>query len=154
MASGSRSTNSASRTQPDIDLKVGSWYVSTHPSSHFVTNLMAALVTDDARYNLADGNLAIHRADGTEKVLLTDAAAVVDTLSDRFGINVDDVGERGTLEARIDRLLSRQPGPDSPQGFFDVARRSGERQPDERVAALGVEVDARRDGNTGVGQQL
>ncbi len=30
------------RTQPDIDLTVGSWYVSTHPSSHFVTNLMAA----------------------------------------------------------------------------------------------------------------
>jgi arylamine N-acetyltransferase len=93
---------------------VGSWYVSTHPSSHFVTNLMAALVTDDARYNLADGSLAVHRAEGTEKVLLTDAAAVVDTLSERFGINVDDVGERGTLEARIDRLLSRQPGPDSP----------------------------------------
>jgi arylamine N-acetyltransferase len=102
------------RTQPDIDLKVGSWYVSTHPSSHFVTNLMAALVTDDARYNLADGSLAVHRAEGTEKVLLTDAAAVVDTLSERFRINVDDVGERGTLEARIDRLLSRQPGPDSP----------------------------------------
>ncbi|MGA9677778.1 MAG: arylamine N-acetyltransferase [Mycobacterium sp.] len=97
------------RTQPDIDLKVGSWYVSTHPSSHFVTNLMVALVTDDARWNLADRNLAIHRADETEKILLDDAAAVVDTLSDRFGINVADIGargahgERGVLEARIDR---------------------------------------------------
>src|SRR3984957_14827615 len=29
------------RTQPEIDLKVGSWYVSTNPASHFVTNLMA-----------------------------------------------------------------------------------------------------------------
>ena len=43
-----------------------------------------------------------------------DAAAVVDTLSERFGINVADVGERGQLEARIDRLLSAQPGPQSP----------------------------------------
>ena len=102
------------RTQPDIDLKVGSWYVSTNPSSHFVTNLMVALVTDDARWNLADRNLTVHRADATEKFVLADAAAVVDTLSERFGINVADVGERGQLEARIDRLLSAQPGPQSP----------------------------------------
>jgi arylamine N-acetyltransferase len=102
------------RTQPQIDLLVGSWYVSTHPSSHFVTNLMAAFITADARCNLADRNLAIHRADGTEKIVLADAAAVVDTLSERLGINVADVGERGVLEARIDRLPNGQPGPDSP----------------------------------------
>jgi arylamine N-acetyltransferase len=93
------------RTQPEIDLKVGSWYVSTHPSSHFVTNLMAALITDGARWNLADRNLTIHRADATEKILLDDAAAVVDTLSERFGINVADVGGRSVLEARIDERL-------------------------------------------------
>jgi arylamine N-acetyltransferase len=93
------------RTQPEIDLKVGSWYVSTNPSSHFVTNLMAALVTDGARCNLADHNLTIHRADATEKVLLDDAAAVVDTLSERFGINVADVGDRSLLETRIDDIL-------------------------------------------------
>ena len=102
------------RTQPEIDLKVGSWYVSTNPSSHFVTNLMAAFVTDDARWNLADRNLAIHRADATEKVVLDDAAAVIDTLSERFGINVADVGERSVLKARIDRLVDGQPGPDAP----------------------------------------
>jgi arylamine N-acetyltransferase len=101
------------RTAPMIDLKVGSWYVSTHPSSHFVTNLMAATVTDDARWNLADGNLTIHRAGGSEKIRLDGAAAVVDTLSERFGINVSDAGERSVLEARIDRLLAGQPGPDS-----------------------------------------
>jgi arylamine N-acetyltransferase len=93
------------RTQPEIDLKVGSWYVSTNPASHFVTNLMASRVVDDARLNLADRNLAIHRADATEKIRLDDAAAVVDTLTDRFGINVGDVGERSALEARIDEIL-------------------------------------------------
>ena len=87
------------RTEPGIDLKVGSWFVSTHPSSQFVTGLMAALVTDDARYNLSGRDLTIHRAGGSEKVLLDDAAAVVETLHGRFGINIDDVGARSA--ARI-----------------------------------------------------
>ena len=93
------------RTQPEIDLTVGSWYVSTHPKSHFVTGLLVAMVTDDARYNLSGRNLAIHRDGGTEKVLLDGAAAVLDTLKDRFGINIDDGFERSALEARIDGIL-------------------------------------------------
>jgi arylamine N-acetyltransferase len=96
-------------TQPDIDRKVGSWFVSTHPSSHFVTSLTAARVTEGGRLNLAGRNLTIHRADASEKVWLDDAAAVVDILSDLFGINVADVGERGALEARIDKILDAQP---------------------------------------------
>ncbi|BBX75963.1 arylamine N-acetyltransferase [Mycobacterium shinjukuense] len=102
------------QNRPQIDLIVGSWYVSTHPASHFVTGLTAAIVTADARWNLAGRYLAIHRADGTEKIRLDDAAAVVDALSERFSINVADVGERGVLEARIDELLARQPGTDAP----------------------------------------
>jgi arylamine N-acetyltransferase len=84
---------------------VGSWFVSTHPSSIFVTGLMAARVIDDARMNLAGRELAIHRADRSEKIRLDDAAAVIDTLNDRFGINVADVGERSALEARIEKIL-------------------------------------------------
>jgi arylamine N-acetyltransferase len=95
----------STRTAPDVDLEVGSWFVSTHPSSHFVTGLTAARVTDDARLNLAGRNLAIHRADASEKIRLDDAAAVVDTLVGRFGINVSDVGDRGVLEARLDKIL-------------------------------------------------
>ncbi|MCV7104036.1 arylamine N-acetyltransferase family protein [Mycobacterium palustre] len=93
------------RTAPDIDLKVGSWFVSTHPSSHFVTSLMAARVIDGARMNLAGRELSVHRAEGSEKIRLHDAAAVVDTLTDRFGINVGDAGPRGALEASIDKIL-------------------------------------------------
>ena len=96
----------STRTAPPIDLKVGSWYASTHPSSHFVTNLMASLVTADGRCNLSDRRLSIHRDGATEKIVLPDAAAVVDTLTDRFGINVADIGERSALEARIDELTS------------------------------------------------
>jgi arylamine N-acetyltransferase len=93
------------RTAPEIDLKVGSWFVSTHPSSHFVSSLMVARVTDDARVNLAGRDLTVHRAGASEKIRLADAAAVVDTLRDRFGINVADAGERDALEARIATLL-------------------------------------------------
>jgi arylamine N-acetyltransferase len=93
------------RTQPEIDLKVGSWFVSTHPSSGFVTGLMAAVVADDARVNLAGRNLTVHRANGSEKVRLNDAAAVVETLTERFGIDMAGAGERGALEARVDQIL-------------------------------------------------
>lgn len=93
------------QTVPQIDLKVGSWYVSTHPESIFVTGLMAALTTDDAHYNLAGRNLTVHRADGSEKTRLDDAAAVIDVLSERFGIDVAGLGERGALEARIGQVL-------------------------------------------------
>jgi arylamine N-acetyltransferase len=92
-------------TRPQIDLKMGSWYVSTNPASHFVTDLMVAMVSDGARINLSGRNLAIHRDGGTEKIVLDDAAAVVDALRGRFGINIDDVGERVQLEARIDSIL-------------------------------------------------
>ncbi len=93
------------QTRPQIDLKMGSWYVSTNPASHFVTGLMVALVSDDARINLSGRNLAIHRDGGTEKIVLDDAGAVVDALSDRFGINIGDVGERGVLEECIANIF-------------------------------------------------
>ncbi|CAM4105176.1 Arylamine N-acetyltransferase [Mycobacterium basiliense] len=89
-------------TRPPIDLKVACWFVSTHPSSHFVTGLMAATVTADARWNLTGRTLAIHRGGLTEKTVLDTPAAVVDTLGVRFGINLAEVGERSALEGRIE----------------------------------------------------
>ncbi|CPR11164.1 arylamine N-acetyltransferase [Mycobacterium bohemicum DSM 44277] len=94
-----------SRSVPPVDLRVGSWFVSTHPSSHFVTGLMVAIVTDDARVNLAGRNLVVHRAHGTEKVRLDDANGVVGALSDRFGVDVADLGDRAELAARLDPIL-------------------------------------------------
>jgi arylamine N-acetyltransferase len=93
------------RPQPRIDLEVGSWYVSTHPNSPFVTGLSAALVTDDSRCNLRGRNLAIHRAGETEKIRLDTAADVLDVLTDRFGIDVADLGDRADLEARVNQVL-------------------------------------------------
>ena len=96
-----------SRPQPRIDLEVGSWYVSTYPNSFFVTGLTAALVTDGARYNMRGRNLAIHRAEGTEKIRFDTAAEVLDALANRFGIEIDDLGDRADLEARVNAVLDR-----------------------------------------------
>lgn len=91
--------------RPRIDLEVGSWYVSTHPSSPFVTGLTAALVTDDARWNLRGRTLTVHRADGSEKTRLDSAAEVLDVLGDRFGINLADFADRADVEARVAAVL-------------------------------------------------
>jgi len=93
------------RGVPEADLQVGSWFVSTHPSSIFVTGLTAAIVTDEGRVNLAGRHLTVHRAAGSEKIDLPDAAAVADALSGRFGVNVADLGGRAALEAGLGRVL-------------------------------------------------
>jgi arylamine N-acetyltransferase len=93
------------RAQPRIDLEVGSWYVSTHPHSFFVTGLTAALVTDDARWNMRGRNLAIHSGGETEKIRFDTAADVLDVLTDRFGIDVADLGDRADVEARVNEVL-------------------------------------------------
>jgi arylamine N-acetyltransferase len=100
---GSRCTFTTARNRESIE--VGSWYVSTHPSSHFVTGLTAALVTDDARWNLRGRNLAIHRAGNTEKIRFDTAADVLDVLTDRCGIDVAGLGDRADAEARVNEVL-------------------------------------------------
>lgn len=91
--------------KPRIDLEVGSWYVSTHPASVFVVGLSAALVTDDARWNLRGRHLAVHRADGTKRTRLDSAAEVLDVLTDRFGVDLSDLGDRADVEARVSQVL-------------------------------------------------
>lgn len=90
------------RARPLIDMQVGSWYVSTHPESNFVVGLTAALVTDDARWNLRGRNLTVHARGGTERVRFDDAAQVLTALTDRFGIDVTGLGD---LEARVAAVL-------------------------------------------------
>lgn len=90
------------RPQPRIDLEVGSWYVSTHPESGFVTGLSAALVTDDARWNLRGRNLAIHSGGQTERIRFDNAALVLEALNDHFGIDLTGLGD---VEARVHEVL-------------------------------------------------
>jgi arylamine N-acetyltransferase len=93
------------RPQPRIDLEVGSWYTSTHPSSPFVTGMTAAMVTDDGRFNLRGRNLAVHRGGTTEKVRFDTAAEVVAALQGTFGIDLADVAEPDVVQARVAQVL-------------------------------------------------
>lgn len=93
------------RPRPQIDLQVGSWYVSTFPESGFVTGLTVALVTDDARWNLRGRNLAIHSGGNTERVRFDTAAEVLTALADRFGIDLTDLGDHRDIEARVHEVL-------------------------------------------------
>jgi arylamine N-acetyltransferase len=95
----------STRPQPQIDLEVGSWYVSTHPKSGFVTGLSAALVTDEARWNLRGRNLAIHSSGETERIRFDTAADVLVALTERFGIDLTDLGDRIDVEARVNEVL-------------------------------------------------
>jgi arylamine N-acetyltransferase len=90
------------RPQPLIDLQLGSWYVSTHPASTFVVGLTAAVITDDARWNMRGRNLAIHSHGETQRIRFDTAAEVVEALTDRFGIDLTGLGD---VEARVAEVL-------------------------------------------------
>ena len=92
----------STRPFPMIDRQVGSWYVSTYPESHFVYGLTAALITDDARWNLRGRNLAIHRKGESERIRFDTAAQVVEALTDRFGIDLTGLAD---VEARVNEVL-------------------------------------------------
>jgi arylamine N-acetyltransferase len=93
------------RPQPRIDLEVGSWYVSTYPKSFFVTGLTAAVIKDDARWNMRGRRLAVHRGGETEQITFDSAAEVLTALVDHFGIDVADLGDRADVEARVNEVL-------------------------------------------------
>jgi arylamine N-acetyltransferase len=91
--------------RPRIDREVGSWYVSTYPRSTFVVGLSVALLTDDARWNLRGRNLAIHSGGDTERIRFATAADVLNALTERFGIDLTDLGDRLDVEARVNAVL-------------------------------------------------
>ncbi|WP_316153844.1 arylamine N-acetyltransferase [Cupriavidus sp. BIC8F] len=86
--------------QPWIDFVPRNWYVSTHPDSVFLQRLMAARTDGGTRVTLADGDLAERAADGTvRRTRLASPEAVVQALSDRFGVLLDDDLRRGLADA-------------------------------------------------------
>lgn len=82
------------------DYEVTSWYLSKNPGSHFVTGLIAALTTPEARFALRGKDFAIHYFNGnTEKETITSAERVKDVLQNTFKINLPKVEN---LKQRID----------------------------------------------------
>lgn len=88
--------------QAPVDYQVANHYVSTWPTSHFVTSLIAARATPDGRYGLRNNKLSIHqRGVEREQRTLTSAAAVSAALNDLFGVVVPD---EAAFAAKLTRL--------------------------------------------------
>jgi N-hydroxyarylamine O-acetyltransferase len=92
--------------QPWIDFVPRNWYVSTHPDSIFLQRLMAARTDAGTRLTLANNELAERTPDGSvRRTQLEGAEAVVQVLSDRFGVLLDD-DLRAGLMAALPRVLA------------------------------------------------
>jgi N-hydroxyarylamine O-acetyltransferase len=90
--------------QEDIDFAVGNWYVSTHPESSFVKQLMVARTGEGWRRTLNNGSFAIHRiGHDSERLQIADVHSVIELLHREFGIQAP---EHGQLNGMLDRLLS------------------------------------------------
>ncbi|WP_102797607.1 arylamine N-acetyltransferase family protein [Bowmanella denitrificans] len=73
--------------QQNADYKVFNWYVSTHPDSVFVKNLVAAKVTDERRYTLRNNELKCYRQGHPPQVTVLAGAEQIQTcLRDYFNI--------------------------------------------------------------------
>ncbi|MEZ5832431.1 MAG: arylamine N-acetyltransferase [Dongiaceae bacterium] len=88
--------------QAPIDYQVANYYVSTWPTSHFVTSLIAARATPDGRYGMRNNRLSIHRQCGEdEQRTLTSAVVISAVLRDLFGIIVPDEAAFAAALARL-----------------------------------------------------
>jgi len=91
--------------QETVDYEVANWYVSTHPSSHFLHNLFVARAAPGRRHALLRNELATHHLAGeSERRTLTTSAEIREALVTIFGINLADLPE-------LDSVLARQREP-------------------------------------------
>lgn len=71
------------------DYEVANYYLSTHPSSHFRTGLMAARPVSGRRYALANNQLTVHHLNGpSERQVLKSVGEVKDTLATHFALTL------------------------------------------------------------------
>ncbi|VVQ02279.1 N-hydroxyarylamine O-acetyltransferase [Pseudomonas fluorescens] len=90
--------------QEDIDFAVGNWYVSTHPESSFVKQLMVARTGEGWRRTLNNGSFAIHRiGHDSERREVTDVLELIGLLGSEFGIRVP---EQAQLARTLERLIA------------------------------------------------
>lgn len=89
--------------QAPVDYEVANHYVSTWPTSHFVTSLIAARATADGRYGLRNNRLSVHRLTGeSEQRVLKTPAEISAALKDIFGVVVPDEAAFAAKLARLD----------------------------------------------------
>jgi len=83
----------------EVDYRVASHFLSTHPSSHFLSTLVAALALPDRRYALRNNRLSTHHAGGRgEQREIATASELADLLENQLAVVIPD---RTAFEARL-----------------------------------------------------
>ncbi len=86
------------------DYEMANWFVSSHPRSRFVNELLAARPLPDRRFTLVNNAFAVHHLDGTtERRMLATALELRDVLEGPLGLNLPAVAE---LDVVLGRLIS------------------------------------------------
>jgi N-hydroxyarylamine O-acetyltransferase len=86
-----------------IDYEVTSWYLSNHPSSHFVTGLIAALPFEKGRHALRNNEFATHYLDGShEKKRFDNVVDLRLTLETTFGIRLPEIP---SIDSSLERIV-------------------------------------------------
>jgi N-hydroxyarylamine O-acetyltransferase len=91
--------------QPQLlpDYEVANWFVATHPQSHFVTSLIAALPFPGGRLALSNHQLSVYRTGAAaEQRALSTTAELLGVLRNEFGLTLPEVPE---LEQRLRPLM-------------------------------------------------
>ncbi|WP_027052928.1 arylamine N-acetyltransferase family protein [Mesorhizobium erdmanii] len=85
--------------QYEVDYSVTNYFLSTSPTSHFLSSVIAARAAPDRRYALRGNRLSIHHLGGrTEQTEIATAAELADTLEGPLGIIIPD---RAAFEAKV-----------------------------------------------------
>lgn len=90
--------------QHPIDYEACNYYLSTHPSSHFVTGLVAARPVADGRYALRNRELAFHACSGaSERRTLASVDEVLAVLENKLGLQLPQIPQ---LQTRLAALFA------------------------------------------------
>lgn len=85
-----------------VDYEVASYFLATHPSSHFRSQLRVARPQPGLRHTLLNNQLSIHHLNGpTEKRVLTSVAHVRAALTGVFGLTVPASPDLDRAIARV-----------------------------------------------------
>lgn len=76
------------QVQQEADFVAMNWFVATHPSSRFTTQLVAARVDGECRHTLGNAQYTCHRPDGSERRQLQDVDELLAVLDEVFGLPV------------------------------------------------------------------
>jgi N-hydroxyarylamine O-acetyltransferase len=86
-----------------IDYEAANYFLATHPSSHFVRNLIAARAAPQRRLALLNADFTIHPLNGeTQRRSLRSTDEIIDVLEREFGLTLPPHPE---LAARLGALI-------------------------------------------------